>query len=170
MRARGQPSAGKLRIWGRSRSAKACRIGDPWKRFRRADTSLRVEGKRCRLARRGDLALALASGRPAPGRQSSYPSRTQLTNLPNTQILTADQEYVCSHVAKSLDLQALHAGGGTRTPDTRIMIGWRQGAEGSDRHSQARRGDLSSLGSRELGAKSGAKSRRKRKRRRQADS
>jgi hypothetical protein len=53
---------------------------------------------------------------------------------------------------------------GLETPDTRIMTGWRQGSEGSDRPSQAEEGDLSSPGSRDLGARLGA--RRKRKRRR----
>jgi hypothetical protein len=58
------------------------------------------------------------------------------------------------------------AGGGSRAPDTRIMIGDSQGSEGSERPSQAREGAVSSGESRELGAQSGARSRRKRKRRR----
>jgi hypothetical protein len=56
------------------------------------------------------------------------------------------------------------AGGGTRTPDTRIMMGDRQGSKGSSEGSQARKGHLSSAESRELGARLGA--RRKRKKRR----
>jgi len=45
------------------------------------------------------------------------------------------------------------------------MIGWTQGSEGSDSSSQAREGDLSSPGSRKLGAKSGARRKRKRRQR-----
>ena len=55
------------------------------------------------------------------------------------------------------------AGGGTRTPDTRIMMGDTQGLEGSKRVSQAREGAPSFPESRELGARLGA--RRKRKKR-----
>ena len=58
---------------------------------------------------------------------------------------------------------ASSAGGGTRTPDTRIMMGDTQGSDGSEKHSQARRDALSSAGADELGARSGA--RRKRKKR-----
>jgi hypothetical protein len=57
------------------------------------------------------------------------------------------------------------AGGGTRTPDTRIMISDKQGSVRSDSPSQAREGQLSSGESGELGARSGAQARRKRKRR-----
>jgi Bacterial PH domain len=56
------------------------------------------------------------------------------------------------------------AGGGTRTSDTRIMMGDTHGPERSNEVSQARKGALSSGESPELGARLGA--RRKRKQRR----
>jgi hypothetical protein len=67
--------------------------------------------------------------------------------------------------SESSDLQGFHAGGGTRTPDTRIMIPDKQGSVRSDSPSQAPEGQFSSSESRELGARSGAQARRKRKRR-----
>jgi hypothetical protein len=39
----------------------------------------------------------------------------------------ADQESACLGIFETLDLQGLHAGGGTRTPDTRIMMGGEEG-------------------------------------------
>jgi len=67
-------------------------------------------------------------------------------------------EAQCLGVFEPPDLQGLHAGGGTRTPDTRIMIGDAQGREGSEGPSQALEGPLSSAESPELGARLGARS------------
>ena len=70
---------------------------------------------------------------------------------------------------KASCMQGLNdAGGGIRTPDTRIMIDDRQGDVGSEGGSQASEGDLSSPDSRKFGARSGARKRRKRKRRKES--
>jgi Phage derived protein Gp49-like (DUF891) len=50
-----------------------------------------------------------------------------------------------------------HAGGGTRTPDTRIMMADTQGSDASADASQARQGALSSGDLPELGARLGAR-------------
>jgi hypothetical protein len=50
-----------------------------------------------------------------------------------------------------------HAGGGTRTPDTRIMMDHKRGPDRPAGDSQARQGVLSSDEPAELGAKSGAR-------------
>jgi hypothetical protein len=94
----------------------------------------------------------------------SAPLRTGLLVF-NTRTLRRNQYPRVRGLQNTPICRPFDAGGGTRTPDTRIMIGWTQGPEGSDKPSQTREGDLSSPGSRELGAKSGAKSRRERKRR-----
>src|SRR6266540_7298779 len=53
---------------------------------------------------------------------------------PNTRIFDAVRESACSHVAESSYLQELHAGGGTRTPDTRIMMTARKASLTRNRH------------------------------------
>src|ERR1700730_10532682 len=46
----------------------------------------------------------------------------------------ADRESACFGLSKDADLQLLHAGGGTRTPDTRIMMTARRGHQRLNRH------------------------------------
>ena len=80
-----------------------------------------LEGRYIAHPLRALQGLAVKSRRHSPHCRSEL-SRSQLANLPNARILDADRESACSHIAESSGLQGLHAGGGTRTPDTRIMI------------------------------------------------
>jgi hypothetical protein len=56
----------------------------------------------------------------------------------------ADQESACLGIFETLDLQGLHAGGGTRTPDTRIMMGGEEGPS-EDREAALRRAEVLSV-------------------------
>jgi hypothetical protein len=91
--------------------------------------------------------------------------RNELPN-PLPTAITSRSEAACEQRENpALAGLSLSAGEGIRTPDTRIMIEGRQGDLGSEGGSQASGDDLSSPGSREFGARSGARKRRKRKRR-----
>jgi hypothetical protein len=70
------------------------------------------------------------------GRHGPECERSELA--PNTRIFGADRKSACSHLAESIDLQEVHAGGGTRTPDTRIMMTPRRSPLRVNRHGSGR--------------------------------